>query len=71
MRVYMTSPRTGVQNSRDIDVTPEQWRKWRHGTNIQNVMPNLSPEDREFLMTGYTPEDWAAIFPSETTGQTA
>jgi hypothetical protein len=25
---------------------------------IQNAMPNLSTDDREFLMTGVTPEEW-------------
>jgi len=26
-------------------------------------MPTLSADDREFLMTGATPEEWGEIFP--------
>jgi hypothetical protein len=25
-------------------------------------MPHLTNEEREFLITGYTPEDWESIF---------
>lgn len=32
---------------------------------IQDVFPELSGDEREFLMSGNTPEDWARIFPSE------
>lgn len=32
---------------------------------IQEALPYLTPEEREFIMTGYTPEDWKAIFPPE------
>jgi hypothetical protein len=31
--------------------------------HIQDIMPNVSVDDREFIMTGYTPEDWAYLFP--------
>lgn len=30
---------------------------------VQNVFPTMSKEDREFLLTGITPEMWARIFP--------
>lgn len=32
---------------------------------IQNVFPRMSDEDREFIMTGITPERWLKIFPPE------
>jgi len=28
-------------------------------------MPNLSPEDREFLMTGITAKEWDSMFSDE------
>jgi hypothetical protein len=31
---------------------------------IQEAMPDVSPEDREFIMTGITPEVWAQQFPA-------
>ena len=32
------------------------------GQSIQTVVPMLSPDEREFLMTGITPELWEKIF---------
>jgi hypothetical protein len=66
MLITRQPPRTGQLNSREIPVTQMQIDTWASGgRNIQDVMPDLSADDREFLMTGYTPEDWAAIFPPE------
>jgi hypothetical protein len=65
MLIQRRSPRTGQINVREINCTPEQIIAWDGGRCIQDVMPDVSKEDREFLMTGYTPEDWAIIFPPE------
>ncbi|MBW3019950.1 hypothetical protein KY334_01530 [Candidatus Woesearchaeota archaeon] len=46
----------------DIDITEEQLVAWRMGELIQNVMPHLSPDEREVLMTGYNAEDWEKLF---------
>lgn len=62
MKITKRSPRTGRMNTRVINVTEEQIKDWQNGTLIQNAMPNISDDDREFLMTGLTPEDWDAMF---------
>lgn len=64
MRITKTSPFTGKENTRDIPVTPEQIAAWQSGVLIQNAMPNISADDREFLMTGITPEEWDDMFGS-------
>ena len=46
----------------DIPVTEEQLAAWDSGTLIQNAMPNLTPDQREFIMTGITPEQWVEMF---------
>ncbi len=56
---------TGVDHSRKIDVSLKQIELWEGGALIQDAMPNLSDEDREFLMTGITPEEWDAHFGEE------
>jgi hypothetical protein len=53
---------SGKEHVRDIPVTEEQLKAWQGGMLIQNAMPDLSPDDREFLMTGSTPEEWDAAF---------
>jgi hypothetical protein len=51
---------SGVTRSRDIDVTEEEYDRWRSGVLIQRAMPHLSDVDREFIMTGITEEEWNA-----------
>jgi len=65
MKISRKSPLTCEVNTRDINVTQVQLNQWDSGVHIQDAMPNISADDREFLMTGYTPEDWNAIFGDE------
>lgn len=62
MQITKRSIFSGIENTREIDVTEEQLDKWQGGAFIQNVMPHLSADDREFLMTGVTPEEWSRMF---------
>lgn len=65
MIITRTSQISGKTHKREIDVTEDQLHRWHNGELIQNVMPNLSADDREFLMTGITPEEWEAMFGKE------
>lgn len=58
----MTSPFSGKVNIREINVTEEQFNRWKGGELIQNVMPHLTASEREFLMTGITDEEWDNAF---------
>lgn len=50
---------TGKINQMNIDVSPEQVHLWIVSKQpIQKQLPWLSPDEREFLMTGITPEEW-------------
>jgi len=62
MTVTKTSPFSGKTNTLDIDVTEEQIAAWQGGELIQRAMPNLTPDEREFLMTGITAEEWEDTF---------
>lgn len=62
MEILRKSPLTGNLNVMDINVTDGQLKAWESGTLIQVAMPHLTPEEREFIMTGYTPEDWRKVF---------
>lgn len=53
---------TGKKNTRDVDITHEQIARWQGGELIQDVVPHLSVDDREFLLTGATPEEWKKFF---------
>ena len=38
------------------------------GQLVQVAFPNMNAEDREFLITGITPAEWAAMFPKKEEG---
>ena len=54
---------SGIVRTRELDITEEQYSRWqkREGL-VQEVFPNLSDSDREFIMTGITDEEWDAVF---------
>jgi len=58
MQVTRKSMLSGESNTMDLDVTEDQIRRWRGGELIQNVMPKLSAEQREFLISGTMPDEW-------------
>jgi hypothetical protein len=65
MQFIRKSMLSGVTRSRDIDVTEEEYDRWRSGVLIQRAMPHLSDVDREFIMTGITEEEWNAEMKEE------
>lgn len=66
MQITRRSPLTHKITTMDLDITHEQITRWQVDHElIQNVMPDLTPDEREFIMTGYTAEDWKAMFPPE------
>ena len=62
MKITKTSPFSGNTNVMEIDVTQEQIALWESGVLIQNAMPHLTPDEREFIKTGITPEEWDSAF---------
>ncbi len=62
MQITRTSELSGKINTREIAVTEAQLQAWQAGELIQNAMPNVPAEEREFIMTGITPEEWDATF---------
>ena len=62
MKITRTSRISGNTNVMYLDITQEALNAWVDGALIQDVMPHLKPEEREFLMTGITPAEWDAMF---------
>jgi hypothetical protein len=58
MRITRTSPLTGKTNTLEIDITPKDYKRWENGEAIQDVVPHLSPEIREFILTGLMPGEF-------------
>jgi hypothetical protein len=62
MLITKISTLSGKTHTLDIPVTQEQLDNYRKGMFIQDAMPNLSADDREFIMTGTTKEEWDYYF---------
>jgi hypothetical protein len=66
MEITKKSSLSGVEHTLDIDITEEQFQRveMRFFTKelIQNIIPNVSLGEREFLMTGITQEEWDKTF---------
>tara|TARA_R110000737_G_C14492785_1_gene470534 strand:+ start:286 stop:492 length:207 start_codon:yes stop_codon:yes gene_type:complete len=62
MIIQRKSPLTGELNSREIDICQSQIDAWEGGMLIQDAMPDVSKDDREFIMSGSTPVDWDKMF---------
>jgi hypothetical protein len=66
VRVARKSPMSGQVNHMDLPMTVQQLTEFCHdggATLIQRLLPQLNADQREFLKTGYTPEDWELVFP--------
>lgn len=64
MLIKRRSMLSGIEREMDLNVTEEQIRLWQSGTLIQVAMPQLSMDEREFIKTGITKEEWKATFGS-------
>lgn len=66
MKVTAISQLSGKEATMDINITEDELYRVenRYHTNelIQNIVPNLTMEEREFLMTGITSEEWNNMF---------
>jgi hypothetical protein len=65
MLITRTSSVTGQIHTMDLPVTWEQFDKWESGALIQEAFPHLTAGEREFILTGITPEEWKEVFGDE------
>lgn len=63
MIIVRKSPVTGKVNQLNIDITFEQYDSWANGELIQDAMPDITEDEREFIISGCTPEDFNFLFP--------
>lgn len=62
MKITRTSPVTGKINTLDLAITTEQLDKLLKGGYIQEILPHLSADEREFIISGIYPGEWDEIF---------
>lgn len=63
MLIKRKSVITGVVRTYDIPVNPDDLIAWEKGLgSVQDIMPYLNDKDREFILSGITPEEWDSAF---------
>ena len=65
MNITKTSVYTGVTRTMDLPITEEEIDRWQGGEMIQAVWPDLTDNERLFLIDGATQEEWDALWPEE------
>jgi hypothetical protein len=62
MKITRKSTLSGIVRTKEINITEQQLQQWKAGKNIQWLCPQLTPDEREFLLTGATPAEWDEAF---------
>ena len=65
MLVPSVSILTGKLNWLDLPITRSEYQRFRAGELAQHVWPNLTPEQRDFLILGVTPDEVESMLPPE------
>lgn len=66
MKIRRKSSISGIHRTMDIDVNPKDYEMWEKGyLNIQDAMGYLKQEDRDFILSGITPTEWANMWKEE------
>ena len=66
MKITKISQLSGKEHTMELDVDQYQMirieNRFHSKELIQNIVPHLSMDEREFLMTGITPQEWNNTF---------
>ena len=66
MLITRRSMFSGKIRTLSVNITKEQLDHWKNGGLIQNVMRNLTDDEREFVISGVTKEEWDAEYEEKT-----
>jgi len=58
MMITRQSMFSGKVRTLDLDISQFGYDQWMSGKLIQEALPNLSTDEREFLISGVTAEEW-------------
>jgi len=62
MIIKRQSRMSGKWHECEMPITDTQAEDYLSGALIQDAFPNLSDSQREFILTGITPTEWAKTF---------
>jgi hypothetical protein len=66
MLITNISQLSGKETTMELDVTYEQMERFenrkQNGEYVQTIFPNLTPAEREFILSGISPMEWEQMF---------
>jgi hypothetical protein len=66
MQITNISQISGKETTLELDITEEQLERFhnrrQNGEYVQTIFPNLTPAEREFILTGVSPKEWEELF---------
>jgi hypothetical protein len=63
MKITKISSLTGIEHTMEIDCTNQQLSEYYNGwRKIQDIFPDLSADEREFIKTGITKNEWDFMY---------
>lgn len=65
MKITRVSMLSGIERTRDIPCTEQQYSLYEKGAKIQTAMPDVSASDREFILSGVVDDEWDMMFAEE------
>ena len=66
VRVHRSSVITGNVNSMVLPTRQGELEYWEESMAlVQDVFPHFTPDQREFLISGSTPDEWNELFSEE------
>ena len=67
IKVTKKSIVSGKENTMELDITQEHLDMYEDigGRLVQDIFPNLNKGEREFLISGITPQEWEETFGGE------
>lgn len=69
VRITVRCPSCAQQNP--VVVPKESWERFQSGVFVQRAFPDLPPEEREMLLSGFCPTCWNEMFPPDDEGDAA
>lgn len=62
MQISKMNMMTGQINTMEVNCTEQEFFRWQAGEFVQDAMPNATPTQREFLITGMTEAEQEELF---------
>lgn len=62
MKITRKSRASGKTHTLDLPITDAQIAKYHNGALVQDAFPHLTADQREFIISGTTAEEWDNLF---------